>query len=65
MKVIIRHRVWVEEEIEVPELEIKPNGCLTDDSSEILWDYVENTLNIDGMDVDYITDKEKSFYEGY
>ena len=65
MKVIIRHRVWVEEEVEVPELEIRPNGCLTNDSSDILWDYVENTIGIDGMDIDYITNKEKSFYAEY
>ena len=63
MKVIIKHRVWVEEEFEVPELEIKPSGCLTNDSSDILWDYVENTLGIDSMDVYYITNKEKSFCE--
>lgn len=64
MKVIIKHRVWVVEEIEVPELEFN-YGRLTDDSEDILWDYVENTLGIDGIDVDYITNEEKSFYAEY
>lgn len=64
MKAIIKHRVWVVEEIEVPELEFN-YGRLTDDSEDILWDYVENTLGIDGIDVDYITNEEKSFYAEY